>query len=108
MKGMGGTMVSCPQFSPFGILFQEHAPQPAGAVAAVYDARTDISYLRSADGRLLPYVEAASMGTDTAPKVLRETTDADAEDEHAPMSGAVTLVGTDTFTKEEKEATDKD
>ena len=101
-------MVNLPRASPFGVLFEEHAPEAVIFPAPDFDTRTDISYFRGPDGRLVPYVEVGPMGTDTATKIRRESTDTDAEDEHGTVHQPLTLVGTDTFTKQEKETTDRD
>jgi len=95
--------------TPFGMLFQVLAPRSNGNATPTYDAQTHISYIQCSEGMRLACVELASMGTDTVTRIWRETTDTDPEDDHqGPTFRAGSLLGTDTFTEAEKEATDRD
>jgi len=91
---------------PFGLLFEETAPQPCNLMTPIYDEETDIAYVEDSKGRRSPYVEfAGTMGTETATKVETETPDEDPEDYVSKLSG---VMGTDTITAVEAETTDTD
>lgn len=122
---------------PFGLLFEEAAPQPQGPIIPTYDEDTDLSYVKDSRGRRVPYVELSgaigthtgtkirseitdtdpeddnarffgSLGTVTVTLVEAETTDTDPEDDHGYHYSSRSLVGTDTITMVEKEPTDQD
>jgi hypothetical protein len=90
---------------PFGLLFEESAPQPRNQVEPTYDEETDISYVIDSEKRKIPYVECGSFtGTNTATKVYRETTDTDPGEDQTRFS----VEGTTTVTRIKQESTDTD
>jgi hypothetical protein len=91
---------------PFGMLFEEPATQPEGAVMPVYDEERDLSFVRDPQGFLVPCVEfAAATGTQTnVTKVWNETADTDPEDDRTGLF----RLGTMTITEVERESTDTD
>ncbi len=123
-------MSSNPELIPFGLIFEERAPQPEASTPLVYDEYSDISYVRCADGRLVPCVEFSGAGrtttetrvatessdqdvehpsrftgTQTESKVWTEETDTDPSDDH---SNARAWFGTHTMTAVRAESTDTD
>lgn len=91
--------------TPFGLLFEEAAPQPQGLIMPTYDEETDLSYVEDLQGHRVPYVEfSGATGTRTATKVRRETTDTDPGDDRTGFSA----IGTATLTEVRAESTDTD
>jgi hypothetical protein len=90
---------------PFGLLFEEVAPNPKVTILPSYSEEKDLSFVEDAHGQPIPYVEfGASTGTLTETKVHQEGTDTDPEDDHAGFS----YTGTTTSTAVEAEMTDTD
>jgi len=90
---------------PFGLLFEEAAPQPQSLIMPTYDEETDLSYVEDSQGRRVPYVQLSRVaGTRTATKVWREITDTDPEDDRAGFPA----IGTNTLTAIRAESTDTD
>jgi hypothetical protein len=90
---------------PFGLLFEEPAPQPRDLVVPIYDEEKDLSYVEDFRGQRVPYVEFnENTGTQTATKVHRESTDTDPTDDRANLS----VMGTTTSTSIRAESTDTD
>ena len=90
---------------PFGLLFEEAAPQSQGLIVPTYDEETDLSYVEDLQGHWVPYVEfSGATGTQTETKVRRETTDTDPGDDRAGFSA----IGTNTLTEVRAESTDTD
>lgn len=90
---------------PFGLLFEEVAPQPQGLVMPTYDEETDLSYVEDLKGHWIPYVEfVQAAGTQTETRLRREETDTDPGEDHISLSG----IGTNTFTEVRTESTDTD
>jgi len=91
--------------TPFGLLFEEAAPQPQDLIMPTYDEETDLSYVEDSQGRRVPYVEfSRAIGTRTATLVRREITDTDPEDDRAGSYAT----GTSTLTEVRSESTDTD
>lgn len=63
---------------PFGLLFEELAPDVQHHVLPIYDEEEGLSYAKDLQGHLVPYVEIAqATGTETITRVRDESTDAD-------------------------------
>ncbi len=90
---------------PFGLLFEEVAPQPQGLIMPTYDEATDLSYVEDSQGHRVPYVEfSGATGTRTETKIRSEITDTDPEDDRTGFS----TTGTNTLTEVRAESTDTD
>lgn len=90
---------------PFGLLFEEVAPEPQGLIIPVYDESQDLSCIQDPEGKWIPFVEfEQSVGTQTGTKIRREVTDTDPGDDQQNLA----VVGTMTVTEVRKEATDTD
>lgn len=86
---------------PFGLLFEEAAPEPRGLIVPTYDEEADLSYVVDSAGHRIPYVEfTAAIGTETHTRIASESVD---EDENR-----LGFLGTETATKVRIEATDRD
>lgn len=91
---------------PFGLLFEEWAPEPQSFIAPTYDEGRDLSYVEDPQGQWIPYVEfGGALGTTSVTNVRKEDTDTDPEDDRADLY----VVGaTATHTKVKAESTDAD
>jgi len=87
---------------PFGLLFEEPAPEPRDLITPTYDESSDLSCVETSEGKRVPYVELSrSVMTETVTRVVNEVTD---EDESLSMQ----CVETQTETKVIVETTDRD
>ena len=101
---------------PFGLLFEEVAPQPQGLIMSTYDEETDLSYMEDSQDHRIPLVEiSGAVGTQTMTAAAEEKTDTDPGDDYVGSvpnreyyAAGRFLAGTETFTKQEKETTDRD
>jgi len=88
---------------PFGLLFEETAPQPQDLVVPQYDEAADISYVEGPAGNRIPYVEIRSaIGTQTETKAQGEPTDTDPGDDRTSF----VATGASTFAEVRVESTD--
>jgi len=64
--------------TPFGLLFEEAAPDLVEEIAPIYDESNDMSFVKDSEDRLIPFVIAAGpQTTGTVTKAFPETTDQD-------------------------------
>ncbi len=101
---------------PFGLLFEELAPQPETLYVPIYDESTDVSYIEDTQGRRIACVEYHATaennqlaGTMTVTETAVEATDTDPEqDRPLGFEHGNHLAGTMTVTKTATEPTDND
>jgi hypothetical protein len=63
---------------PFGLLFEEVAPQPSELIIPLYDEEADLAYVIDSQGHRIPFVECCELtSTDTFTKAAGEPTDKD-------------------------------
>jgi hypothetical protein len=92
------------QHVPFGLLFEETAPEPEELVTPIYDEGKDYSCIQ-VQGEWVPVVELTKhMGTQTATKSFRETTDTDPGDDRQRVAS----LDTQSITFVASESTDTD
>lgn len=90
---------------PFGLLYEEVAPNPREIFHPTYDEMEDLSFLEDGQGRRIPFVEFGNdFGTQTETYVYRESTDTDPGDDHSN----VVVLATETSTAVKAETTDTD
>ncbi len=95
-------MESVEELVPFGILFEESAQPQQDSIAPVYDEETDLSYVEDSLGHRIPYVEAVSIMSTNT--ATKEKSEATDPDEYSQAS----ITSTRTFTEVGGEPTDAD